>query len=90
MTKETCMTVIDMIDAPPDLSVIIVNWNTEAMLRDCLESLCGSGAEARLETFVVDNGSTDGSPDMVAREFPEVRLIRNATNTGFAAANNRR
>lgn len=82
------MTVNDMIDAPPDLSVIIVNWNTQAMLRDCLESLFGSGAGARLETFVVDNGSTDGSPEMVAREFPEVRLIRNATNTGFAAANN--
>jgi GT2 family glycosyltransferase len=77
-----------MREAPPDLSVVIVSWNTQSMLRDCLASLYNSGVRAALEVFVVDNGSADGSPDMVANEFPAVKLIRNDLNTGFAAANN--
>jgi hypothetical protein len=72
----------------PDLSVVIVNWNTKSMLRDCLVSLFRSGVNAALEVFVVDNGSSDGSPDMVEAEFPSVKLIRNDRNMGFAAANN--
>lgn len=76
------------IEFRPDVSVIVVSWNTQSMLRDCLESLFGSGIEASLEVYVVDNGSSDGSPDMVESEFPSVKLIRNDTNTGFAAANN--
>ncbi|HSO48607.1 MAG TPA: glycosyltransferase family 2 protein [Rhizobiaceae bacterium] len=72
----------------PDLSVVIVSWNTRQMLRECLESLFASGATVMLETFVVDNGSTDGSPEMVEADFPFVRLIRNTDNRGFAAANN--
>ncbi|PZF75264.1 glycosyltransferase family 2 protein [Aestuariivirga litoralis] len=72
----------------PDLSIIIVSWNTQQLLRDCLASLFDSGAEARLEVFVVDNDSRDGSPDMVAADFPAVKLIRNSRNAGFAAANN--
>ena len=82
------MTTADTTERPPDLSVIIVSWNTQSMLRDCLESLFGSGVTAALEIFVVDNGSTDGSPEMVAAEFSSVKLIRNDRNTGFAAANN--
>lgn len=72
----------------PDLSIIIVSWNTQKLLRDCLESLYGSGVTAALEVFVVDNGSTDGSPEMVEARFRNVKLIRNADNRGFAAANN--
>lgn len=72
----------------PDLSIIIVSWNTQAMLRDCLESLFESGATSALEVFVVDNGSHDGSPEMVEDAFPQVKLIRNGDNRGFAAANN--
>jgi hypothetical protein len=72
----------------PDLSIVIVNWNTPAMLADCLASIAASGARSSLEIFVVDNGSSDGSPEMVAADFPHVRLIRNETNLGFAAANN--
>ena len=76
-----------------DLSIIIVNWNTQQLLRDCLRSVIASrqGDNHRkldLEIFVVDNGSSDGSPEMVEREFPSVILIRNADNRGFAAANN--
>ena len=71
-----------------DLSIIIVSWNTKEVLRTCLQSV-GVGLRAlRAEVFVVDNASSDGSADMVAREFPEFRLIRNSGNVGFAAANN--
>ena len=76
------------IEVRPDLSVVIVSWNTQSMLRDCLESLFESGTQSTLEVFVVDNGSTDGSPEMVEAEFPTVALIRNSDNRGFAAANN--
>jgi GT2 family glycosyltransferase len=72
----------------PDLSIVIVNWNTRAMLADCLASIEASGTESKLEIFVVDNGSSDGSPEMVEADFPHVRLIRNGQNRGFAAANN--
>lgn len=73
----------------PDLTVVIVNWNTLAMLRDCLASVyAGLGAGLAAEVIVVDNASDDGSPEMVAADFPEAVLIRNAENRGFAAANN--
>ena len=72
---------------PVDCSVLIVNWNTRSLLQACLASIPRDG-DCRLEVIVVDNGSEDGSPEMVAREFPWVRLLRNAENRGFAAANN--
>lgn len=78
----------DMSGPWPDLSIIIVSWNTLGLLRDCLESLFDSQPSADLEVFVVDNGSQDGSPDMVEARFPTVKLIRNTDNAGFAAANN--
>jgi GT2 family glycosyltransferase len=71
-----------------DLSIVIVNWNTRDLLADCLDSVMAGLVGIRAEVFVVDNASTDGSPEMVARDFPRVRLIRNAENLGFAAANN--
>jgi N-acetylglucosaminyl-diphospho-decaprenol L-rhamnosyltransferase len=72
-----------------DLSIIIVNWNTLPLLRICLASifdasLCG----LTMEVIVVDNGSSDGSVDMVKREFPSVQLVTNTTNIGFAWAAN--
>jgi asparagine synthase (glutamine-hydrolysing) len=78
----------DLHDSPPALSVIVVNWNTAAILRDCLTSVEKHLSTVTHETLVVDNASSDGSPDMVAREFPGVRLIRNSENVGFARANN--
>jgi GT2 family glycosyltransferase len=73
---------------PIDVSVCIANWNCCDHLRACLESLHYQLQGVRLETIVADNGSADGAPEMVEREFPEVILHRNATNVGFARANN--
>jgi GT2 family glycosyltransferase len=72
----------------PDLSIVVVNWNTRELLRDCLASVYSGVGGLAAETIVVDNASTDGSPEMVAAEFPGALLIRNAENRGFAAANN--
>ncbi|HEV3041609.1 MAG TPA: glycosyltransferase family 2 protein [Candidatus Angelobacter sp.] len=69
------------------LSIIIVNYNTCGMLRDCLASLRATEG-SRCELIVVDNASIDGSAEMVEREFPEVVLVRNRQNAGFAKANN--
>jgi hypothetical protein len=71
-----------------DLSVLIVNWNTREMLADCLASVFAHAGELRLEVIVVDNASTDGSPEMVRERFPAVRLITNRENLGFSRANN--
>jgi N-acetylglucosaminyl-diphospho-decaprenol L-rhamnosyltransferase len=71
-----------------DVTVCIANWNCRDMLRACLASLYDQPQDVRFETVVVDNASADGAADMVAREFPEVILVRNALNAGFARANN--
>ena len=71
-----------------DLSIIIVNWNTRKMLRDCLTTVFDGLGALEAEIWVVDNGSSDGSPDMVRACFPTVRLITNRDNRGFAGANN--
>lgn len=71
-----------------DLSIVIVSWNTQDVLRDCLRSTFANLGALRAEVIVVDNASSDGSADMVAREFPRAVLVRNPTNAGFAAANN--
>ncbi|MCS7272928.1 MAG: glycosyltransferase family 2 protein [Fimbriimonadales bacterium] len=73
----------------PDVSVIIVSYNTRELLRACLCSLLHQEGDCpRLEIVVVDNASTDGSAAMVASEFPQVRLIANHDNRGFGAACN--
>jgi hypothetical protein len=72
----------------PDLEVVIVSHGAEALLRRCLESLRSHPPRsAAMKVTVVDSGSTDGTPDMVEREFPEFNLERRA-NIGFSAANN--
>jgi GT2 family glycosyltransferase len=77
-------------DSPtqPDVTVSIVSFNTRELLAACLRSVF-STAHASFEVYVVDNGSADGSAEMVARDFPNARLIRSGGNIGFAAANNR-
>lgn len=71
-----------------DLSVIIVSWNVRPLLKNCLDSLLKATQGYQSEIFVVDNASRDGSSEMVASEFPGVRLIANQENLGFGAANN--
>jgi GT2 family glycosyltransferase len=70
------------------VSVCIANWNCRDWLRALLQSLDETLQGVRLEVIVVDNASTDGAAELVARGFPEVVLIRNASNRGFARANN--
>jgi N-acetylglucosaminyl-diphospho-decaprenol L-rhamnosyltransferase len=71
-----------------DVAVIIVSWNTRELLSQCLAAVFASAAPPALEVWVVDNGSTDGSPAMVAERYPAARLIQNAANAGFSRANN--
>ena len=75
--------------SPPDVSVVVVSFNTRDVLRECLQTLVREAGGVRYETIVVDNASRDGSADMVEQEFPEATLIRSGVNLGFAAANNR-
>jgi len=70
-----------------DLGIVIVNYNVCDLLRDCLQSVLASRGSLTFEVCVVDNGSTDGSADMVAAAFPQARLVR-AQNRGYAAGNN--
>jgi GT2 family glycosyltransferase len=70
-----------------DITVIIVNWNTREMLKNCLESVMLHSRE-HVKIIVVDNASMDGSRDMVETLFPEVRLINSGGNIGFGRANN--
>lgn len=74
--------------ASPDVTVCIANWNCRALLRRCLESLFDQDQGVPFEVVVVDNGSTDGAAEMVAADFPQVELVRNADNRGFSTANN--
>ena len=71
-----------------DLAIVILNYNTKALLRDCLQSVFASDGAVRFHVCVVDNASTDGSVEMVAAEFPAVHLIANRVNRGFSAGNN--
>ncbi len=73
--------------SPVDLAVIIVNYNTSALLRDCLRSVFASSG-LKLAVCVVDNASSDDSVAMVRDQFPQVHLIANRENVGYPAANN--
>lgn len=72
----------------PDLSIIIVNWNTRDLLENCLRSIENSRGDHSIQTIVVDNNSADGSREMVENLFPQMLLINSGGNVGFARANN--
>lgn len=72
----------------PDLSVIIVSWNVRKLLDECLYSVGLALKDLNAETYVIDNASHDGSPQMVAQKYPAVHLIANSDNLGFGRANN--
>ncbi len=72
-----------------DLSVVILNYNTIELTRICLKTVFASTlGKYTMEVLVCDNGSADGSVEMIKREFPEAILIENKKNLGFAAGNN--
>lgn len=74
---------------PIDLSIVLLNYNTLELTRTCLQTVLASRLDAfTMEVIVCDNGSVDGSPAMIRREFPHVLLIENKKNLGFAAGNN--
>jgi hypothetical protein len=75
-------------DAQPELTIVIVNWNTRDLLLGCLRSIGQHPPARSYEVWVVDNGSADGSGAAVRAQFPAVRVVANDANVGFAAANN--
>ncbi|NLK71537.1 MAG: glycosyltransferase family 2 protein [Clostridiales bacterium] len=72
----------------PLVSVIIVNWNSKAFLRKCLDKLFSNEEKVLFEVIVIDNASNDGTSEMVEKEFPDVRFFQLSENLGFAGANN--
>ncbi len=71
-----------------DLSIGILTWNSRGMLKDLLDSLVEGAAGTEHEIIVVDNDSSDGAAEMVEKEYPHVKLVRNAENRGVAPARN--
>jgi GT2 family glycosyltransferase len=72
----------------PDLSIVLVCWNNRDYLEPCLRSLYDSGLRSTFDVVAVDNGSTDGSQEMLRRKFPEVKIIQNDHNVGLGKASN--
>jgi GT2 family glycosyltransferase len=70
------------------ISIIIVTWNGKKYAAECLDSLHAYIHDPCVEVIVVDNASSDGTPEMIERSYPGVTLIRNERNLGFATANN--
>ena len=72
-----------------DVSIIIVNYNTKDLIKNCINSIYKHTKDVDFEIIVSDNGSVDGSIEMIKSEFPNVILIENGSNLGFGTANNR-
>jgi GT2 family glycosyltransferase len=73
----------------PVLSIVILSYNTKQILADCLSSLKKLMGEVDFEVVVCDNGSNDGSVELIKKDFPSFKVIENKANLGFAAGNNR-
>jgi len=71
-----------------DISIVVVSWNTKNFLVECIESIISTTKKYAYEIIVVDNASSDGSPDEIKEHYPQVLLIQNESNLGFAKANN--
>ena len=82
------MNATSKINSVTDLTVVLLSYNTKDLMEQALRTVAEASTELAVEVFVVDNASWDGSADMVAEKFPEVNLIRNEENVGFAAGNN--
>ena len=86
-TLNNMNTNIDRIGAP-DFSIVLVCWNNKDYLEPCLRSLYDGGLQRSFDIVVVDNGSTDGSQEMLREFFPEIKIIQNDHNVGLARACN--
>ncbi|MBN2565938.1 MAG: glycosyltransferase [Candidatus Eisenbacteria bacterium] len=73
---------------PPDLSIVIVGYNSLPELRECLSSVRATDVGLRLETLLIDNASSDGTVDFVRGNFPDVRIVANGQNVGYSRAVN--
>jgi GT2 family glycosyltransferase len=73
---------------PAELTIVVVTWNTRELTLRCLETLFENTPNLRMRVIVADNGSEDGSADVIAERFPQVDMIRNEGDFGFARANN--
>jgi GT2 family glycosyltransferase len=73
---------------PCDMSIVLVCWNNKAYLGPCLESLYSSQLKSTFDVVVVDNGSTDGSLEMLREDYPEILVIENGQNVGLSKASN--
>lgn len=71
-----------------DVSIVIINWNTRNLVLKCIKSVIDAGSGYTREIIVVDNASTDGSAEAISKAYPDVMVVRNAVNLGFARANN--
>ena len=79
---------IQVQEAKPDMSIVLVCWNNKDYLEPCLDSLYQGDLKSSFDVIVVDNGSTDGSQKMLAENFPQVGLIQNVGNEGLGKASN--
>jgi hypothetical protein len=86
--KPVSLDVERSLELPIDLSIIIVNWNSKEYLIKCLVSIENEIKDLTKEIIIIDNNSSDDSVEMVKQSFPEVYLILNKENQGFAKANN--
>lgn len=71
----------------PKVSIIIVNWNSKDYIKNCIDSLLNQTFQD-FEIILVDNGSTDDSLEYVEKKYPQISIIKNKKNLGFAAGNN--
>lgn len=76
------------VKTPIQVSIIIISYNTKDFLAACITTLYERTHDLSFETMVIDNASGDGSPEMIQQQFPQVRLIRNSCNLGYARAVN--
>lgn len=87
-TTESLSLSLSQQNRAPDLSIVVVSYNTRELTRACLENLCKCGKGLDMEVILVDNHSLDGSVDMVQRKFPWVIVISLKINAGFAGGSN--
>jgi GT2 family glycosyltransferase len=91
MENQLMTTILEPVTAAesvPDVSIVMVCWNNKAYLGPCLDSLYEAGLQYSFDVVVTDNGSTDGTQEMLREKFPEVQLIENGQNVGLSRASN--